>query len=116
MAKYRDFDAFFKEQKREPVILRYQGETHHLPPSLPVLVTLRLKAMANEGSDKEVSDEAVISLFKALFGLDRYSKWVQGGMTIEEMVALLGWAMESYGLAVFPAEGDAPNSTPTPEK
>ena len=109
MAKFRDFDKFFSEVKQEPVILRYQGETHHLPSSLPVATVLMLRRLEKEQGT--VSDETIIKLFTTVFGADRYQKWVQGGMLLDQMIALLGWALEVYGLAQTekPAEGgDAP--------
>ena len=36
--RFRDFDAFFSEQKREPVKLKLYGEIHLLPPSVPASV------------------------------------------------------------------------------
>lgn len=113
MTKYRDFDAFFREHRQEPIVLRYQAETHHLPSSLPVATTLRLKAMAGQA---EAGDDDIIKLFQSIFGAPRYAKWVSGGMTIDQMVELLGWAMEAYGLAQAPAaESSDPNAQPTPE-
>jgi hypothetical protein len=97
MAKYRDFDRFFQEAKSEPVVLRYQGETHHLPSSLPVATVLMLRRL--EKQQGQVSDETIIKLFQTVFGPDRYAKWVQGGMLLDQMIALLGWALEVYGLA-----------------
>lgn len=95
--KFRDFDNFFAEAKQEPVILRYQGETHHLPSSLPVATVLMLRRLEKEQG--QVGDETIIRLFCTVFGNDRYSRWVQGGMLLDQMIALLGWALEVYGLA-----------------
>ena len=114
MAKYRDFDKFFREQRKEPVVLRYQGEEHFLGASLPVATVLRLKQM--EATGGQLGDDDLIKLFQSIFGGARYGKWVQGGMTLDEMVELMGWAMEAYGLAqAAPSETSDPNPQPTPE-
>lgn len=112
MAKFRDFDAYFEEkQQQQPVLLRYQGEMHHLPAAIPMAAVLMLRRMATENGT--VNDEGVIKLFQTVFGANRYSKWVQNGMTLNEMIELLGWALEQYGLAN--AMGNTPAREAEPE-
>jgi len=109
VARYKNFDAFFAEAKQEPIVLRYQGETHHLPSSLPVATLLHLQRLQAGGPEQKVSDQQLIKLFASVFGQDRYQKWVHGGMTLEQMMELLRWALTQYGMAAS-ADGEGPNA------
>jgi hypothetical protein len=103
--KYKDFDQFFSEKKDEQKVLKFQGEVYHLPPSMPAAAMLMFKRFSKAGADKQVDEDDIIRLFCHIFGQKRFHKWsyqpAEGytGLTLDQMLDLLGWATEAYGLA-----------------
>lgn len=107
MAKrFKDFDAFFSEQKREPVKLKLYGEVHLLPASLPASVILSLIRLQEKG-EEEVPPEEVIKIASSLFGKEKLNSWMDKGLDIEQLGQLIQWAMAVYsGAEVTEEEGE----------
>ena len=102
-SRFKDFDAFFAEQKREPLRFRLFGEEHELPPALPagvMLEILRLQAEARlRGEDPataRVPDDAVLRMAEALFGRERLDALVAKGLDVEQMAEIIRWAVQAY--------------------
>lgn len=95
--RYRDFDAFFAEQEREPVTFKLFGETHELPPALPATVVLKLIRMQKEyGQMGQVPHADLLEMAVSIFGDDRVNKWCEQGLDVEMLGELLKWVMETY--------------------
>lgn len=109
--RFRDFDAFWAEQRREPVRVKVFGEVHELPPSLPAAVILRLwRMMAAGRGEDEVSPAEVLALAEAIFGRERLDGWAAQGLTFDQLQDLLRWAMEVYA----GGSGDGGKPAPRP--
>jgi hypothetical protein len=106
--RYRDFDQFFAEMQREPLRLRLFGEDHELPPAVPAALVVEYHAIHTRQATEVVGDDQIFGLFSAIFGHDRTANWYARGLDVEQMVHLIGWAMEQYGAG---AKGtDSPNA------
>lgn len=106
MAKrFRDFDAFFSEQKREPVKLKLYGEVHLLPASVPASVIFSILRLQEKG-EEEVPPEEIMKIASSLFGKEKLNSWMDKGLDIEQLGQLIQWAMEVYsGAEITEKEG-----------
>lgn len=118
---FKDFDQFFKEKKKEPKVLRFQGQLHHLPPGLPAAAILMFKRFQKAGPEGKVTDDDFLKLFIYIFGQKRFNQWTYqpaegyDPLDMDQMLDLLGWATEAYGMAT--PESDQvqdPNQTAAP--
>lgn len=99
MNKFKDFDAFFAETENTGPSFVFRGETHHLPATLPVRTLLLLKRTQGMDRNEMVSDDHLMELFVSLYGQDRTEQWLSTGLTSAQMIEMLSFAMEAYGLA-----------------
>ena len=116
---YRDFDQFFQEKQERAVILRFHGQEHHLPASLPAPVLLMVERLRGMDANAALDEGVIVKLFLALFGQHRYTQWLNPPpgsgykpLDIEQMIDLIGWAMQAYGEA--PPDVEAPVDPQTP--
>lgn len=104
--RFRDFDAFFSEQKREPVKLKLFGEIHLLPPSVPASVIFSILRLQEKG-EEEVPPEEIMKIASSLFGKEKLNSWMDKGLDIEQLSQLIQWAMEVYsGAEITGKEGN----------
>ena len=104
--RFKDFDAFFSEQKREPVKLKLYGEIHLLPPSVPASVIFSILRLQEKG-EEEVPPEEIIKIASSLFGKEKLNSWMDKGLDIEQLGQLIQWAMEVYsGAEITEKEGN----------
>lgn len=101
MSRYRDFDAYWSEQKRIPLRFKFRGQEFTLPPALPAAVLpriARLEAAVEAGEMKSAqelslnqTEELARSVFGTvldqLYGLD---------IDVEELGDLVKWALSEY--------------------
>lgn len=117
---YKDFDQFYLEKKREPKLFKFQGEVHHLPPALPTAAMLLFKRWSKAGANAEVEPDDIIRLVQYIFGAKNFQKWTytpaEGfqGLDMEQMMDLLSWASEAYGLASSTVVAADPNGPAAP--
>jgi hypothetical protein len=102
MERFKDFDAFYAEMKRDPVRLRIYGEDHELPPAIPATLVLSYHRMRQRKADDAVPDDEILSLFESVFGKERAESWYAKGLDIEMIAEFLGWAMQQYGVSNSP--------------
>jgi len=107
--RFRDFDAFWAEQKREPLRARIMGEDVELPPALPALVVLELLELQAQGID-DVTEAKILGMSIDIFGRERVRAWANRGMDIEQLKDALNWAFGMYGAGLAGAEEDAPGN------
>ena len=104
--RFRDFDAFFSEQKREPVKLKLYGEVHLLPASVPASVILSILRLQEKG-EEEVPPEEIMKIASSLFGKEKLNSWMDKGLDIEQLGQLIQWAMKVYsGAEITEKEGN----------
>lgn len=118
--RFRDFDAFFAERQGRGPKLKLFGETHHLPPSVSAEFVLAWHvSMVNKPAGSVVTDAQLIKLFKSLFGNPLGEKLINRGLTIDQVVELLRWGMEAYGIIPAAPSSDVaadPKPTPAPRR
>jgi hypothetical protein len=117
--KYIDFDAAVAEAAQEPVVVRYQGREWTLYSSIPARPVLRLLRLRAEGRDRgDLSQGEMMSFMAEMVPAEVLEAWLDGGMTVDEMSALLSLVTEAYNAEDASAEGEAPaaaaESGPTP--
>lgn len=98
MSKHLDFSKLRSELRREPITIDIFGQVEELPPTVPAMVVLTMHDLIEQGPDAVVNERDVMTMAKALFGEERLMRWASKGLTVEELGALLSWALEAYGL------------------
>lgn len=97
--KMFDFDNFMSEQneknKPKPVIIRIFGENEELPPSLPADLVLRIIRLHRAGVEN-VDEEQIFLISERIFGKERFEKWLEKGLTIDQLGMLIGKTVEIY--------------------
>lgn len=107
--KYIDFDAAVAEAAQEPVVVLFQGQEWTLYASIPARPVLRLLRLRAEGRDQgDLSQGEMISFMAEMVPPDTLEAWLDGGMTVDEMSALLALVTEAYNADEASAEGEAP--------
>lgn len=92
--RFRDFDAFWKEQQKEPVVLQVFGEEHELPAGLPAPLFLRAAKLMEDNSEASIMD--VWNLATDLFGKDRMERWSEKGLQMDQVLDLMRWTIGEY--------------------
>lgn len=119
MSNVKDFDAFWAEQGREPLVAKVFGEEYKLPSEMPAALSLRLVRMNMEvklgkrQETEQVAVEELEAIAAELFGKAVYQSWVDKGIGIEQLTHVLEWALSQYGGTGEDAEGEtvAPEET-----
>lgn len=94
--KYKDFDQFYAESKRQHPTLKIFGQVYQLPVALPALLMVRTIRLQKEHGDMaSVPPEQLLEMATALFG-DRFDELLEKGLDVEQMGDLISWAMEQY--------------------
>lgn len=113
MSRYKDFDAYFAELNREPVVFRYKGEEFILPPELPAIVPIKVMALQKQyGSDADIPADDIIEIAKAVFGEEYLNKLLGMGITMSEFGEIIQWVIGVYN----GVEVDDAQNPPSPEK
>lgn len=104
----KDFDAFWAEQKKEPIaVITVMGDKVELPDSIPAAVPLAT-IRANKSGLDEFKTEQLYEMSFALFGKGNVQGWLDNGLTINQLQDLIEYASEQY-------VGDSKNKE-TPKK
>jgi len=101
-----DFDAFRREQNRQPVELKVEGETYLLPPQLPATVALDvIRARAEHEDDEDMPPEILEMFGTQIFGEDLFRTILtKHKMGLEEM----GWLIQEV-FNIYNKEIGVPN-------
>lgn len=91
--RYKDFDKFFNEKGKEKVILRLLGKEWILPSSIPAPLMLKIIRNRNE---EEANPELIFDMVKDLFGAKQYDALMELGVNMDQIGAVIEWAMEIY--------------------
>lgn len=91
--RYKDFDKFFNEKGKEKVILRLLGKEWILPSSIPAPLMLKIIRNRNE---EEANPELIFDMVKDLFGTKQYDALMELGVNMDQIGAVIEWAMEIY--------------------
>ena len=97
MAKYKDFDQFFKESsERERISLKLYGKVYFLPQGLRASLALKLLRMKKQDDSQEID---VIETALQLLGEENTKEWLEKGITIEQLESLISWAFSAYNFS-----------------
>lgn len=96
MANVKDFDAFWAEQNQEKIPFKVFGKTEYLPPSLPAELVLGMLRMTKEHGDKDLPAAEAFELATSIFGEGKVEKWSEEGLTVDQLMDLISWAMDQY--------------------
>lgn len=97
MSKYKDFDAYWAEQEREPIELRAMGIDLKMPPAMPATILLKvMRAMKEHGSEAAIPVAQQMELLEAAIGKEKLELLCQKGIDIEQLGDLVIWIMEQY--------------------
>lgn len=91
--RYKDFDKFFNEKGKEKVVLRLLGKEWILPSSIPAPLMLKIIRNRNE---EEANPELIFDMVKDLFGAKQYDALMELGVDMDQIGAVIEWAMEIY--------------------
>lgn len=91
--RYKDFDKFFNEKGKEKVVLRLLGKEWILPSSIPAPLMLKIIRNRNE---EEANPELIFDMVKDLFGVKQYDALMELGVNMDQISAVIEWAMEIY--------------------
>lgn len=115
--KFIDFDRFWSEMKPEDgeeLGVRVFGEDVVLPSSPPALIVLRYLRQAAD-PEAEVEPDFMVKIAEALFGQERLNRWLEKGLTLQQLVDLVTQTVRMYlqdedsGDEADDAEGDEGN-------
>ena len=108
MGRYRDFDKFYSEHKREPLIFKLFDKQWTLPASIPTKLMLLILRSEKE---KNIDEEVIIDICETMLGKTQFKQLCNKGMDIEQMQDILKWATEAYGNKTSKTEGESENFT-----
>ncbi len=93
----RDFDAFWREQKKEPIVFRAFGEEVILPASIPAEVPIRMLRLQKQyGNDGDIPPTDMLDLALAIFEKERIDRWFAQSITMDQLQDILMWVMGEY--------------------
>lgn len=94
MAKYKDFDMFFQEHKREPLIFKLFDKQYNLPPALPAALMVR---MLRASKDEEFEPQTIIEICEGMLGKAQFIDLMAQGVDVEQLENIIRWAVQNYG-------------------
>lgn len=112
MSKFFDFDAMVQEQEKQPVVIKIFGEEEELPSSLPAKIILQVVRLNREGAET-FTEEHMVDMAHAIFGEERFNKWLEKGLTINQLEPLIQNTIELY-MDNTDRLNEGGNSTKTP--
>ena len=98
MPEFMDFDKYIAEAKKEAASFQLYGETHTIPPSIPLAVVMQFKALQMRDAHAQVTDDEIFHIFDHIFGAENRTQWQEKGMDIGLMLRLISWAFTVYGV------------------
>lgn len=96
--KFIDFDRFWAEAKSEDAetrVVRVFGEDVVLPSSPPALIVLRYLRQAAD-PEAPVEPDFMVRIAEALFGQERLDRWLEKGLTLQQLVDLVTQTVRMY--------------------
>ena len=97
MGKYRDFDAFWAEKKKEPITFTVFGKKYDLPAEVPASLMLKvMRLQQNEGAGAAVSFETIEELLTGVLGKEQFNTLLESGIGMAQLSEVLDWIMDAY--------------------
>lgn len=97
MARYRDFDAFFAELKREPVKFKLLGEEVVLPPDIPAALILEIIHLTEKYAENMVvPHQDLWIMFETLVGKKKAREFAKKGLDGGHLRHVVPWIIQQY--------------------
>ena len=93
-----DFDSFWKEKQKKPLIFTAFGEEYALPAEIPASITIKMIRMQKKyGDESEIPRGDQIDIALEMFGEDQLEKLMSNQeFSIEKLTDIIQWAMSQY--------------------
>lgn len=107
--KFRNFDTFVQEKRKESLEFKLFGKTHTLPPTLRYDAVLELQRLAKRDKSDEVSTDEAFAVFELFIGTETLAELrLNPEFTVEVAAELTKWILEEYGLTQKTEENGGP--------
>ena len=105
MSNFKDFDSFFKEVEKKPLAqIKVFGKMYDLPSSIPATAIFRTYESSKAG-DVAVSEAIQMEVAIDLLGANNVKEWCSMGMTMDQLSAIMKWAVREYAGTAEGLEG-----------
>jgi hypothetical protein len=94
MAKYKDFDLFYKDVESVLLVFSLFGKKYTMPASMPAKLMISILRGQKE---KDLDPSIVLDICEALLGHDQLEDLMLKGFTIDQMEDVIEWAAGEYG-------------------
>jgi hypothetical protein len=115
--RFIDFDAARAERQRTPVVVRLFGRDWDLHSGLPAKVMLDI-VRAQAAGLVDMPDEQAIDLIEAMVPKDVLDAWLDGGLTVDDLMELVPLIQRAYRESGEPEDdaGEAATPSETPSE
>ena len=94
--KFKDFDKFFGEMEKEPLLeIKLYGKTYKLPAELPATTMLATYNAYRNGA-AEISDAKQFEMAISLIGEEVLTEWCDNGLTVTQLTNIMMWIVEQH--------------------
>lgn len=103
--KFRNFDTFIAERKKEAPTFEAFGTTYVAAPSVSYNAVLELQRLNQREKDEELADDEAFRIFELFIGKDNLTSLREhDDFSIEFASELVRWLLVQYGM--IPEEGE----------
>lgn len=115
MTRFHDYDAAFAEAAADPIEVTLYGQVWTLPAAMPAAFPLTIQRYIDEGRDPntDLTRGELLELARTLVPADAVNAWLARGLSIPQLMQIVGDLMVDYGYMVAP-DGDAPGEANAP--
>ncbi len=98
MTKCKDFDKFFQEVKKEPIVIKVFGEYYNLPAEMPASIMLETaKLQKSLEEDEQVPVDKTFEIAESYFGKEQFEKLIKTGISVNQLGAVIEYVSTLYG-------------------
>jgi hypothetical protein len=94
MAKFKDFDNFYKDQKSVLLVFSLFHTKYTMPASMPAKLMIEILRGQKE---KDLDPGVVLNICESLLGKDQLEDLMIKGFTVQQMEDVIEWAAAEYG-------------------
>ena len=93
---YKDFDEFFGEMEKKPLLeIKLYGKTYELPSELPATTMLNTYSAYRSG-ETEISDAKQFEIAIEMIGENIVKEWCDNGLTVTQLTTIMMWIVEQH--------------------
>ena len=94
MARYKDFDLFYKDSNSILLVFTLFGTKYTMPASMPA--KLMIEILRGQKED-DLDPSLVLDICESLLGKDQLNDLMLKGFTVDQMEDIIEWAAGEYG-------------------